>query len=85
MPPLEVRGHGLPQREDALGRRVAVVTVPQRLDRRLDDVLRRLEVGLADSEIDDVAALTLKLAGARQHFECGFGPEPLQILCKLQH
>ncbi len=34
-----------------------MVAVAQRLDRGLDDMVRRAEVGLADAEIDDVAAL----------------------------
>src|SRR5271168_15487 len=43
------------------------MAVAQRLHRRLDDEVRRAEVGLADAEIDDVAALRRKLHGARQH------------------
>ena len=54
---LQVLGHRLAQRQDALRRRVAVMAVAQRLDGRLDDVRRRLEVGLADAEVDDVLAL----------------------------
>src|SRR5579863_5580640 len=43
------------------------MAVAQRLDRRLDDEFRRAEIGLADAEIDDVAAGRLQLHGARQH------------------
>ena len=43
--------------------------VAQRLHRRLDDMLGRAEVRLADAEIDDVAALRRELIGAREHGE----------------
>src|SRR5271170_6796542 len=43
------------------------MAVAQRFDRRLDDEIRRAEVGLADAEIDDVAAGGDKMHGARQH------------------
>ena len=66
---VKVGGHRLAQRQDADGRRVAVMAVAQRLDRRLDDEIRRAEVGLADAEIDDVAALRHELRGVRQHRE----------------
>ena len=45
------------------------MSVAQRLDRRLDDKIRRAEIRLADTEIDDVAALRCKLRGARKHGE----------------
>ena len=54
---VQVGGDRLAQRQDAVRRRVAVMAVAQRLDGGLDDVLGRAEVGLADAEIDDVAAL----------------------------
>ena len=50
-------------------RRIAVVPVAERLHRRLDDVLGRAEIGLADAEIDDVAALRGKRIGAGEHGE----------------
>ena len=53
--------HRLAQRQDAVRRRVAVMAVAQRLDRGLDDVRRRLEVGLADAEVDDATALALQV------------------------
>ena len=64
---VDVGGDRLAERLDAGRRRIAVMAVAERLDRRLDDVVGRAEVGLADAEIDDVAALRLKLGGARQH------------------
>ena len=46
-----------------------MVAVAQCLDRGLDDEVRRAEVGLADAEIDDVAALRDERVGAREHRE----------------
>ena len=66
---VQVGGDRFAQRQDADRRRIAVMAVAQRLDRRLDDEIRRAEIGLADAEIDDVAALRRKLHGARQHGE----------------
>ena len=58
---MDVLRHRLAQRQDAVGRRVAVMAVAQRLDGGFDDMGRRLEVGLADAEVDDVLALPLQL------------------------
>ena len=81
---VQVGGDGLAQRRNAGRRRVAVVAVAQRLDRGLDDELGRAEIGLADAEIDHVAALRDQRIGARQHgervlladaIEVGYGSE----------
>ena len=64
---VQIGGDRLAQRQDADRRRVAVMAVAQRLDRRLDDEIRRAEIGLADAEIDDVAAGRGKLRGAGEH------------------
>ena len=64
---MQVGGDRFAQRQDADRRRVAVMAVAQRLHGRLDDEIRRAEIGLADAEIDDVAALRRKLRGAREH------------------
>jgi len=45
------------------------MAVAQGLHRRLDDEVGGAEVGLADAEIDDVAALGRELGCARQHCE----------------
>ena len=42
---------------------VGVMAVPERLDRGLDDVGRGQKIGLANAEVDDVAALGLELGG----------------------
>ena len=75
---VQVGGDRLAQRQDADRRRVAVMTVAQRLDRCLDDKIRRAEIGLADAEIDDVAALRRKLRRARKHGESVFLAEPVE-------
>ena len=67
--PVEVGGDRLAQRQDAGRRRIAVMAVAQRLDRRLDDMGGRAEIRLADAEIDDVAARRREIGGARQHGE----------------
>ena len=66
---VQVGGDRLAQRRDPDRRGVAVMAVAQRLDGRLDDELGSAEIGLADAEVDDVAALRGKLGGARQHGE----------------
>src|SRR4051794_32839002 len=48
-------------------------------------MLRRLEVGLADAEIDDGLALALELGGASQHLEGRLGAQALQVRDELQH
>ena len=70
---LHVLGHGLAQGQDAVGRRVAVVTVAECLDRGLDDVGGGGEVGLADAEIDDAAAGLGQGRGSRQDLEGALG------------
>ena len=65
----KIGGHRLAQRRDAVRRRIAVMAVAQRLHRRLDDEIRRAEIGLADAEIDDVAALRDQGIGAGEHRE----------------
>ncbi len=71
----------LAQGENAVRRGIAMLAVAQRLDGRLDDMRRRLEVGLADAKVDDVPPLALQLGGLRQHregvlltdaIECGY-------------
>ena len=71
--------------KQAVGRRVAVMAVAQRLDRRLDDVLRRLEVGLADAEIDDVLALVRESGRPREHGEGIFLAETVEGRNRVEH
>ncbi len=67
--PAQVAGNRLAERQDADRRRIAVMAVAQRLHRRLDDMRRRREVGLADAEIDDVAAGADQVRGAGEDGE----------------
>src|SRR5205807_402959 len=57
----------------AARRGVVRVTVADRFLGRLDDVWRGGKVGLSDLQVDDVAALSLELAGPGQHLEGGLG------------
>ena len=82
---VQVRRHRLAQRRDADRRRIAVVAVAQRLHRRLDDEIGRAEVGLADAEIDDVAALRDELRGAREHGEGVLLADAVEGRNGLQH
>ena len=66
---MEVGGDRLAQRRDPVRRRIAVLAVAQRLDRRLDDMRRGFEIRLADAEIDDIASLPREFGRARQHGE----------------
>ena len=82
---VQVGGDRLAQRQDADRRRVAVMAVAQRLDRRLDDEIGRAEIRLADAEIDDVAALRGKRIGARQHGEGVLLADAVESRDGLQH
>jgi hypothetical protein len=48
----------------------------ERLLAGLDDVARRVEVRLADLQVDDLASGGLDGLGAGQHLEGGLGAEP---------
>ena len=64
---MQVSSHRLTQRENTCGGRIAMVPVPQRLNRRLNNILGRAEIGLADAKIDDVLALALQFRGASEN------------------
>ena len=61
------------QRVDACRRRIAMLAVADRGDRRVLDVRGRGEIGLADAERDDVTTLTHEIVDLGQHDECIFG------------
>ena len=73
------------QLRDAVGGRVPVMAVSERLATGLDDVLGRREIRLADTEIDDRAALRRERIGASQHLERGLGAEDAHAPGHLQH
>ena len=56
----DVVGNRLAQLGNSGGRGVVRLSGPQRLDARLDDVRRRVEVGFADLQMDDAAPLRLQ-------------------------
>ena len=56
------------------------MTVTQRLDCRLYNVFRRLEVGLPDSKVNDVTPLTRECLGTGQNFKGCFRAQPLHLL-----
>src|SRR5262249_55676150 len=55
------------------------------LDRGLDDEVGRAEIGLADAEIDDVAALRRQRIGTRQHRKGVFLPDAVEGGNGFQH
>src|SRR5580700_4046314 len=61
------------------------MAIAQGLDRRLDDEIRRAEIGLADAEIDDVAALRHEQHRPRQHGEGVLLADPIEGCDGLQH
>ncbi len=77
---IEILCVALPSLRQPRRRAVAGEAVLHRLVCGIDDVVRRLEVGLADLEVDDIAALFLKLAGPRQHLKRCLGAKPAHSL-----
>ena len=73
----DVRGDRLAQGGDAGERRVVRRPVVERALRRRPDVGGGVEVGLADLEVDDRAALGLERAGARGDLEGALGADGL--------
>src|SRR5665647_1385986 len=81
----QVGGDRLAQGRNAVRRRVAVMAVAQRLDRRLDDEVRGAEIRLADAEIDDVAALRDQGIGTGEHREGVFLTDAVESRDGFQH
>jgi hypothetical protein len=50
-------------------------TFVKRVTSRVDDISWRIEIGLADFEMDDIASLCLQRSRFHQHFKCGLGAE----------
>jgi hypothetical protein len=48
----------------------------ERVNRGFHDVLRSIEIGLTDFQVNDVSALLLKGAGADENLESCFGAQP---------
>ena len=79
---MNVRRHGLAQRQYAVGGRVSVMAVAERLHRRLHHMFRRFEIRLTDAEIDDVLALTLQFCGAGENLKGCLGLEAGDGVCE---
>jgi hypothetical protein len=62
-----------------------VVPVAQRLHGGLDDMRRRFEIRLSDSEIDNVLAALGQLVGAGENLECRFSAQAGHGIDKLRH
>ncbi len=56
----------------------------KRVDRSLDDIRGRIEVGFADLQVNDLFALLFERAGAVQDFKCRFGAKPRHPAGKTQ-
>ncbi len=82
---VQIGGDRLAQRENAGRRGIAVLAVMQRLDRGLDNMRRGFEIGLADAEVDDVAALRLQGGGFRQHRERVFLADAIKRRNQMKH
>ena len=72
----QLGGGRLAQLGDARRRAVVRLPRPQRRDPRLGDVRRRVEVGLADLEVDDVAPRALHRARLGEHGERRLRAQP---------
>ncbi len=72
----DVLGDGLAQLGQAGGGAIVRGVRVERALGGLLDVRRRVEIGLTDLEVHDLAALTLERARPRQHLERRLGPQP---------
>ena len=75
------RRRGLPQHRQPGRLAVMRLARPDRRDPCLRDMLRRLEVGLADLEVDDVPPGRLERTGPREHRERALRAEAPDCLC----
>ncbi len=66
---LELRRDRFAQRCDAGDRRIFGFAAPDRVDGRVLDVIRRIEIGLAGAQRDHVASFRLKLARFLRHHD----------------
>ncbi len=57
---MQIRGHRLTQRQDAIGSGIAMMAIANRLDRGFGNMGRCRKIRLADAQRDDIAALCLK-------------------------
>ena len=62
-----------------------MMAVAQRFHRRLDDMRRRGEVGLADAKVNDVFAQARKFSCPREHGECVLFSYSFKRFDNLEH
>ena len=84
-PLVQIGGDGFAQGQNTGGGRIAVMAVAQRLDRSFHNMLRGLEVRLADTKIDDVLALALQFGGAGQNRKGVFFTHTTERINDVQH
>ena len=84
MAAMQIGGHRLAQCGQAIGGRIAMMTIPQRLDACLNDMLRRPKIGLTDAQIDDVATLGGQGLRAGQNDKGRFRAQARQALGEFQ-
>ena len=82
---VQIGGDGFAQGQDPLAWRIAMMTVTQGFLSGLDNMLRCAEIGLANPEIDNIAALPFKLGGAGKNLKRRLGPQMVHIFVDLQH
>src|SRR3546814_11872257 len=74
----------LAQCGDAVRRGIAVMSIAQRLAGGLDDMLGRLDVRLADAEVDDVPPLARQRRGSGKDLDGGPGSEAGPVFGEAQ-
>src|SRR6185436_16516394 len=80
---LELRNDRVLELDDAVDVRVTREALADRVDTRVRDVDRRVEVRLAGTQADDVLALGLQFRGARGDGESGRGLDALNASAEL--
>ena len=76
MAAVQVGCDSLPQGGDAVGGRIAMMAVAQRLDARFNNMGGCLEIRLPDAKVDDVAPFGSKLLCPRQNNKCRLCSKP---------
>jgi len=82
---VKVPGDGLTELRIACAGPVVGIALVHGFASGIDDVLRCVEVGLADLEVDDIPALAFQLLGPRENRESGLRAQTFHALCQLRH
>jgi hypothetical protein len=67
------------QRQNSSGIRVAMMPIAQSFDRRLNDILRRREIRLADPKVDHIHATSRQYPSAAQNGKRIFFTDSIEI------